>query len=68
MCLVVCLMPAAAAADSCPNAEFRAGYSARLPDCRAWEMVSPVDKANNDVFAAFRSSEDGSAIKHRCAW
>ena len=64
VCLVVCLIPAAAAADSCANAEFRTGYSARLPDCRAWEMVSPVDKANNDVFAAFRSSADGSALAY----
>jgi hypothetical protein len=64
LCLVVCLIPAAAVADSCPNAEFRTGYSARLPDCRAWEMVSPVDKANNDVFAGFRSTADGSALAY----
>ena len=64
LCLASCLLPAAAAADPCPNAQFRTGYSARLPDCRAWEMVSPVDKANNDVFAAFRSTPDGSALAY----
>src|SRR5215831_6559219 len=34
-----------ALADTCPNAQFRVGPSAHLPDCRAYEQVSPVDKA-----------------------
>ncbi len=33
----------------CPNQAFRSGASAFLPDCRAYEMVSPLDKANGDV-------------------
>jgi DNA-binding beta-propeller fold protein YncE len=35
--------------DPCPSAGFRSGPSVHLPDCRAYEMVSPVNKANGDV-------------------
>jgi hypothetical protein len=33
-----------AAEAECPNRDFRTGAGARLPDCRAYEMVSPVEK------------------------
>ena len=33
----------------CPNQAFRTGVGAALPDCRAYEMVSPVDKAGSDI-------------------
>ncbi|MET0307056.1 MAG: hypothetical protein ABW196_12640 [Solirubrobacterales bacterium] len=37
--------------DNCANAGFRAGPAAALPDCRAYEMVSPVDKEGGEIEA-----------------
>jgi hypothetical protein len=34
---------------ACPNDAVRIGESAKLPDCRAYEMVSPLDKGGGDV-------------------
>ena len=42
--------PSAPKSD-CPNQAFRSAASAPLPDCRAYEMVSPVDKGGNDIFS-----------------
>ncbi len=50
---------------SAPNAAFRTGLSAFLPGCRAYEMVSPLDKDNGDVFALFNSLNERAAFPTR---
>jgi hypothetical protein len=40
--------PLPAKAD-CPKQIFRTGLAASLPDCRAYELVSPLDKNNGDI-------------------
>jgi hypothetical protein len=56
-------VPAPQPADTCPNAAFRVGSSGGLPDCRAYEMVSPVEKFGGDVsgeaFGQTLASEGG---------
>jgi hypothetical protein len=45
--------PVSAASPACPNVDFRAtgSPSAGLPDCRAYEQVSPVDKSGFSAYA-----------------
>ncbi len=56
-----------AVADDCPNAVIRAvQHASLLPECRGYEMVSPVEKGGGDI-AAFprhtQSAVDGDSIK-----
>ncbi len=37
------------ARESCPNHPFRTGSTAFLPNCRAYEMVSPVNKEGGNI-------------------
>jgi len=59
--------PRVHAAESCPNEARRAEdpYSLVLPDCRAYEQVSPVDKGFTDAVGSVsyvRSSPSGEAL------
>jgi NHL repeat len=53
--------------DSCPNAAYRGVVGSKLPDCRAYEMVSPVEKNGADVngqnYPVFVASRSGERIE-----
>jgi len=57
LCLLFAVSVAPALADSCPNTPFRTGYGAQLPDCRAYEQVTPVDKDGTSIGGAFNLQE-----------
>ncbi len=49
-------------AEPCLNAAFRSGPSALLADCRAYEMVSPLDKGGGEIFALSNSRNDRASL------
>ena len=46
---------------SCPNAQFRVGPGANLPECRAYEQATPVDKNGQDVIESITDTQPNTA-------
>jgi hypothetical protein len=54
--------PSSTPSTVCPNPAFRSGPASFLPDCRGYEMVSPVDKNGADVEVVFNVSGFPAAL------
>jgi hypothetical protein len=55
--------------QSCPNVAFRTGHAATLPDCRAYEQVTPTNKNGNEPAVGdntwSQASDNGNAVTFR---
>ena len=65
----LCVVPAVAAESpgSCPNEHLRSEqpFASGLPDCRAYEMVSPVGKGDDGVSSvSSRAAASGEAVSY----